>query len=228
MSDNEPQVSQSTPSALDSRNYFDEVAEGWREKYESSRFFRRRRETILALLDSCRGPHGRALDYGCGAGVISSDLAQRFAAVVAVDRSPAMRQAAQAGLASFPNVRVLAPDELDNTRFDCILCSSVIEYVQEDAVFLRILGDLLAPDGKLLISFPNRWGPMQMLNRYLLKHLQEKCYARYQAHVYTKNAILRLAGEAGLHCKRVVYEVGIGCLPRFRLSEQIFVVMGKR
>jgi 2-polyprenyl-3-methyl-5-hydroxy-6-metoxy-1,4-benzoquinol methylase len=228
MADKEPEFLHGKLIARDSRRYFDELAAGWREKYESSRFFKRRRETILALLDACQVPAGRALDYGCGAGVLSRDLACRCAAVVAVDRSPAMRQAARAGLASFPNVTVLAPQELDSAGYDFILCSSVVEYVQEDAAFLRTLADLLQPAGVLLMTFPNRWGPLQMLSRYLLKHIQKDCYASYQAHVYRKSEVQGLAESAGLCCKKVVYEVGLWFLPKLSLSEQIFVVMGKR
>lgn len=208
--------------------YFDSLAGRWSEKYQASRLFQQRRALILSLLDRWQAKGGTALDYGCGAGVLTKDLADRFQSVVAVDRSEAMRAAARSATAGLSNVTVLAPEELQGKNFDLILCSSVIEYVNEDTEFLRELGDLLAPGGRLLITFPNRWGPLQMFNRSMVQYVRADCYARYQAHVYTDKRINNMAAKAGLRCEAVVHGVGLWPFKLAGLSEQIFVVMGRR
>jgi 2-polyprenyl-3-methyl-5-hydroxy-6-metoxy-1,4-benzoquinol methylase len=207
--------------------YFDSLAEGWAGRYQTSRFFKQRMDVVLSLIDRhCTGVE-RALDFGCGAGVFSTILASRFKCVSAVDRSERMRAVARQALAPYPTVTVMGPDDLASERFDFILCTSVIEYVQEDADFLKTLGNLLTPQGRLLISFPNRWGPLQLLSRYVLKHVQADSYVHYQVHTYTKKGIKQMAQTAGLRCDEMVYGVGIAPLQQTPVSEQIFAVMKK-
>jgi len=207
--------------------YFDSLAGEWADKYRTSRFFKERESLILSIVDKWDLTKDKALDYGCGAGVFTRELAGRFHAVVGVDSSPAMRQAAQAALAGVLNVTVVAPEELEGGGFDFILCSSVIEYVDEDGDFLRRLAGALGPSGRLLITFPRRWGPLQMLNRWLLKHFQADSYARHQVHTYTESTIRRMAVNAGLRCEALVPGVRLWPFLPMGVGEQVNVVMGK-
>jgi 2-polyprenyl-3-methyl-5-hydroxy-6-metoxy-1,4-benzoquinol methylase len=138
-----------------------------------------------------------------------------------------MRQAARTNLADFPNVTIATPEELDRGAFDFILCSSVIEYVEDDGDFLRRLAALLAPRGRLLVTFPRRWGPLQVLNRWILKRFQADSYARYQQHTYTEKIVRRMAVDAGLRCEVLI--PGVRLLPFLPagIGEQVSVVMGK-
>jgi len=207
--------------------YFDELSEKWNEKYHTSRFFQQRVSVIISLMDRYCTKARNTLDYGCGTGLFSEAMARRFESVVAVDRSPKMREKTQSVLACYPNATVATPDQIVGMHFDFILCSSVIEYIDNDLEFLACLGKLLNPKGTLLISFPHRWGPIQMLNRFIFQWFNNDCYTHFQQHTYTKRSIRQMAQNVGLVCVDVVSEIGLSFFPKLNMGEQIFAILVK-
>ncbi|HVJ00463.1 MAG TPA: bifunctional 2-polyprenyl-6-hydroxyphenol methylase/3-demethylubiquinol 3-O-methyltransferase UbiG [Sphingomonas sp.] len=100
-----------------------------------------------------------ALDVGCGAGLLAEPLARLGAAVTGLDAAPeniaaAAAHARQSGLAITYRASELAA--LAGTRFDLVTCLEVIEHVTDPAAFVRALADVLADDGLLILSTPNR------------------------------------------------------------------------
>lgn len=101
----------------------------------------------------------RALDIGCGAGLLSEPLARLGAAVVGLDAAPETVAVAQAhadaqGLAI--DYRAGSVEDLTDERFDLVCCMEVIEHVADPAGFVRGLARALAPGGLLILSTPNR------------------------------------------------------------------------
>lgn len=101
----------------------------------------------------------RALDMGCGAGLLAEPLARLGAAVTGVDAAPenvaaARAHAAQAGLAI--DYRTGGVETLGDESFDLIVSMEVIEHVAAPEAFVRGLADRLAPGGLLVLSTPNR------------------------------------------------------------------------
>lgn len=98
-------------SAGESRtDAFDELAPAYDEHFTSSVLGRRMRDAVWRRLDACFAPGERILELGCGTGEDALRLARRGLEVVALDRSPAMVEAAReklerAGLAE--RVRLL-------------------------------------------------------------------------------------------------------------------------
>ena len=100
----------------------------------------------------------RALDVGCGAGLLSEPLARLGAKVTGVDAAPeliaaAREHAERQGLAI--DYRACAVENVD-ASFDLITAMEVIEHVASPAAFLRDLAARLAPGGLLILSTPNR------------------------------------------------------------------------
>ncbi|HEV2595537.1 MAG TPA: bifunctional 2-polyprenyl-6-hydroxyphenol methylase/3-demethylubiquinol 3-O-methyltransferase UbiG [Sphingomicrobium sp.] len=109
----------------------------------------------------------RALDVGCGAGLLAEPLARLGARVTGLDASAeliavAKAHATRSGLAIDYRAGELA--ELDE-RFDLVTCMEVIEHVAEPAAFIRLLAERLVPDGLLIISTPNAtaWSKFLMI-----------------------------------------------------------------
>lgn len=101
----------------------------------------------------------RALDIGCGAGLVAEPLARMGATLTAIDAAPeniaaARNHAGQMGLAI--DYRACGVENLDGPPFDLITTLEVIEHVTDPALFLAAVAQLLKPDGLLILSTPNR------------------------------------------------------------------------
>ncbi|MBN8832496.1 MAG: bifunctional 2-polyprenyl-6-hydroxyphenol methylase/3-demethylubiquinol 3-O-methyltransferase UbiG [Sphingomonadales bacterium] len=101
----------------------------------------------------------RALDIGCGAGLVAEPLARLGADVTAVDAAPeniavARAHAAQMGLAI--DYRACGVETLREAPYDLITALEVIEHVTDPGAFLSAIARLLKPDGLLILSAPNR------------------------------------------------------------------------
>ncbi len=100
-----------------------------------------------------------ALDVGCGAGLLCEPLARLGASVTGVDAAEesiavARAHATQSGLDIDYRAGELADQGLG--KFDVVTCMEVIEHVEDADAFVALLASHLKPDGKLLLSTPNR------------------------------------------------------------------------
>lgn len=101
----------------------------------------------------------RALDVGCGAGLLCEPLARMGAAVTGLDAAPeniaaAAAHAAAGGLTI--DYRAGSVEHLAGERFDLVTCLEVIEHVARPAAFVAGLAGALAPGGLMILSTPNR------------------------------------------------------------------------
>jgi SAM-dependent methyltransferase len=115
-----------------------------------------RKHNILELLK--KNPDVKTfLDVGCGAGELACTLAELGLKGVALDFSPAAIKHAE----SIRQERGLSSDSIEffvggleavkGRQFDLIICSEVLEHIEDDATMLR---NLLKHSKKLLISVP--------------------------------------------------------------------------
>jgi 2-polyprenyl-6-hydroxyphenyl methylase / 3-demethylubiquinone-9 3-methyltransferase len=104
----------------------------------------------------------RALDVGCGGGLLSESLSRKGARVTGIDLAPGMVEvarlhAAEEGLQV--DYRVAAAEELAATRgqsFDVITCMEMLEHVPQPAQMLTTLASLVRPGGSVFVSTLNR------------------------------------------------------------------------
>ncbi len=101
----------------------------------------------------------RALDMGCGAGLLCEPLARLGATVTGVDAAPENIAAAQAHAASVGltiDYRSGDTGTVADERFDLVTSLEVIEHVSDPAAFLAGLAAVLADGGVMILSTPNR------------------------------------------------------------------------
>ncbi|MEG8047568.1 bifunctional 2-polyprenyl-6-hydroxyphenol methylase/3-demethylubiquinol 3-O-methyltransferase UbiG [Sphingomonas aerolata] len=162
-----------------------------------------------------------ALDVGCGAGLLCEPLARLGASVTGIDAAPeniaaAEIHAAQSGLAI--DYRAGGVEGLDG-QFDLVTSLEVIEHVSDPAGFVRGLARVLADNGLLILSTPNR----TPLSRLAMITIAEGT-GRIPRGTHDWNKFLTpeeltaLLRDAGLH---VVHTQGLGFSPAtgFTLSD---------
>jgi len=108
----------------------------------------------------------RALDVGCGAGLLAEPLARLGAAVTGVDAAPeniaaARDHAAGQGLSIDYHAGELAA--LPPATFDLVTSMEVVEHVADPAAFVAELAARLAPGGLMILSTPNRTALSKLL-----------------------------------------------------------------
>lgn len=108
----------------------------------------------------------RALDVGCGAGLLAEPLARLGAEMTGVDAAreniaAARTHAEGAGLSIDYRQGELAQLGLD--RFDLVTALEVIEHVADKPAFIAALAAHLAPGGLMVLSCPNRTARSRVL-----------------------------------------------------------------
>jgi 2-polyprenyl-6-hydroxyphenyl methylase/3-demethylubiquinone-9 3-methyltransferase len=104
----------------------------------------------------------RALDVGCGGGLLAESLARAGATVTAIDLAPTMVETARlhaldSGLTI--DYRVQSAEMLLAShagKFDVITCMEMLEHVPDPASIIDVLAKLARPGGDIFISTINR------------------------------------------------------------------------
>jgi trans-aconitate methyltransferase len=121
--------------------------------YESSEYEHRKYQATLNALP--RAHFSRTLEVGCSIGVFTSMLAERTDELLAIDVAPAAVTRARRRLAGHKGVRVeraALPEWRPAARFDLIVCSEILYYLDRDAMLASFqrLEQSLAPGGSLV------------------------------------------------------------------------------
>ena len=133
-----------------------------------------RRDWIMAeLRRQASQKHQTALEVGFGSGVYLPLLAELYDDAVAVDLQEAFLEHGRSLTATLPNLRVIADDitksQLKNDEFDLILCSEVIEHIDQWQKALAEMYRLTRPGGTLLLSTPQPWSPLEVMGKIAFK-----------------------------------------------------------
>jgi 2-polyprenyl-3-methyl-5-hydroxy-6-metoxy-1,4-benzoquinol methylase len=158
----------------------------------------------LRLIDRVArpAPNDRALDAGCGSGVISHFLAERCRVVIGSDSNPAAIEFARATYRE-PNLEFVLgqfEDLAGGEMFDSIYLLEVIEHLYEEQVLevLKLFKSLTRPGGHLLLTTPNYQSAWPVIE-WLLDRLSLVPRLAGDQHIshFTKCRLRVICAEAG-------------------------------
>ncbi|MHA6721863.1 bifunctional 2-polyprenyl-6-hydroxyphenol methylase/3-demethylubiquinol 3-O-methyltransferase UbiG [Sphingomonas sp. RS2018] len=163
-----------TTDTIDAREaaHFGRLAADWWNPKGSSAMLHRLNPPRLAYLRARVDAHWggdardftplegkRALDMGCGAGLLAEPIARLGAAVTGVDAAAENIGAARAhadGVGLAIDYRMGGTETVAGETFDLVVSFEVIEHVPDPAAFVTALAGAVAPGGLMLLSTPNR------------------------------------------------------------------------
>jgi 2-polyprenyl-6-hydroxyphenyl methylase / 3-demethylubiquinone-9 3-methyltransferase len=159
--------------------HFGQLAKDWWDPKGSSAMLHKLNPVRLAFLRQAIDTHWsgdsrgvrplagkRALDVGCGAGLLAEPLARLGAAVTGVDaaqQSIAVASAHAAGAGLNIDYRCGDVGGLGLNGYDLVTSMEVIEHVADKTAFLGALAKALAPGGLMVLSTPNRTAASKLL-----------------------------------------------------------------
>lgn len=142
---------------------FERLAAGWWDPLGEMRPLHDLNPVRLAYVAGRAATKGaRALDVGCGGGLLSEALARAGAQVTAIDLAPALLDVARLHLhesALEVDYRETSAEALAETMpstFDLITCMEMLEHVPDPGSVVRACARMLKPGGKLFVSTLNR------------------------------------------------------------------------
>lgn len=171
------------------------------------------KDLILRLIAKYAGEVESVIDVGCGKGDLLRRVRQCYpnAALTGVDY-----------LAKPPDLTdvewIVAdlnkPLEISR-RFNLVLCSEVIEHVENPRHLFRFLNGLLHEDGIIVLTTPNQMSIRSLMSLMFYGHFvafRDECYPAHISALLKKD-LLRMVGELQL-CFRGLYYTDRGKLPK--------------
>lgn len=132
---------------------------------ENSFWFTHRRDCIIEMMKRFQ-PGPLILDVGGGNGFVTQGLNQAgFNAVLLEPSAKAVRNACRRGITKII-CSTLEQAQFDPHSIPAIGIFDVLEHIEEDSAFLKKLGEILMPEGKLYVTVPAFQGLWSHEDRY--------------------------------------------------------------
>jgi 2-polyprenyl-3-methyl-5-hydroxy-6-metoxy-1,4-benzoquinol methylase len=136
-------------------------------------FNRLKVELIYSCLEKKLLPYSkpvRILDVGCGTGeLLTLPIAQLFqldskVSILGVDvhEESILRAMANVQRAGLSNISFSMDNKWQQDEFDIVLCSEVLEHVEDTKTFLSKLRKCVKEDGCLILTIPNGYGAFEI------------------------------------------------------------------
>ncbi|MHA1427546.1 MAG: class I SAM-dependent methyltransferase [Candidatus Helarchaeota archaeon] len=177
----------------------------WAQKAEIKKIYKKRNQFFSNIINRVISQKKkiRLLDYGCGDGYWTLIFSQiKNCTVVGVDYNPLRLKRARL---INPNVKFIQTDLRKKNpplgKYDLVFCSQVVEHIEDDITFLKIIRTYLKKDGILILGCPNDGSLTQRIRA---------CYSPIKSdhvHYYTEHEIKTKIRHAGFKINKIMREV---------------------
>ncbi len=137
----------------------------------------KRLKFIIETLKKHLPSQAQVLDVGCGNGVISRSLGAAGFNVKGIDISSKTIEKAKS-LNKYPNVsfEVRSAEQVvaDGQQYHAVICSEVLEHLNEPDKLLNTLHEILHNEGVLIVTVPNGKGPRELFVTRPIIHLSKQ------------------------------------------------------
>jgi 2-polyprenyl-3-methyl-5-hydroxy-6-metoxy-1,4-benzoquinol methylase len=171
------------------------------------------KDFILRLISPMEGVE-KVLDFGAGKGELLTILSEKFPEWLLTGTDIMERPVGLGGKINWHQQDLnnsWRPGEL----FDLVICSEVIEHLENPRQLFRDLFALIRPGGRLVLTMPNQESYRSLLSLWWRGNHVSFVGDCYPAHITALVAqdLQRMASEVGLRYLRMEYS-GIGCIPK--------------
>jgi SAM-dependent methyltransferase len=188
-----------------------EVAKMYRRRssYAFAEAFQQERNDLLLALAPAPGPEGagarsarRALDVGCGTGLLLRRLAGRYRQVIGFDLSTEMLE----GCECDGTARLVRGDmavlPFETGSFAVVFCRSALHHVDDEVAVLREIARVLEPGGRLILAEPANDNPLARAARAWVKRRPSYGKLHTIDRAFTRGQLRSLLAAAGLEVRR--------------------------
>jgi SAM-dependent methyltransferase len=162
----------------------------------------------------------RALDLGCGHGILGAEVAKHGCEVVYADETNGLLPEIKG---AFHQFNIDRDDFSQLGQYDLVICSNVFEHLAQPDRFLASADRLLKPEGVLYLSWTNwlsPWGghefsPFHYLGTRRGYRLWDKFIGRKRKHTPYENLFPTYIGKTFKAIRRNPHLQVVGAAPRY-------------
>ena len=173
-------------------DFFSQIAVEFDAKYLHHPNFKERYDVWTRAIAKYSNSNYRALDIGCGTGIFTVNLASRNRSAIGIDGSHEMinlceKRRSQSDLTniSFRNNDIRALKNNPIGKVDLVICSSVLEYLEDLDASFELIRSLLANNGIFIFSIPNKSSFYRKIEPLMFKVTGWPPYYRFVRNVFT-------------------------------------------
>ncbi|HRG32889.1 MAG: class I SAM-dependent methyltransferase [Saprospiraceae bacterium] len=169
-----------------------QIARNFDQKYSTSRNFTERYAIWTNVIDKYSNLSLSVLDIGCGSGVFTFYSAEKNNKVIGIDASKEMLRICQEKMektgtknVQFLNCNIESLGKNLDQKADMVICSSVLEYIEDLDSSLDLIKQIMNRDGLFLFSLPNKQSIYRKIEALTFQCIGRPKYYRYVRNVCT-------------------------------------------
>ncbi len=178
---------------MDARNaveWHTQIAKEFNSKYIKKNNFKERYKVWTNYIDEYSNINYHVLDLGCGSGIFTFYAAFKNKSITGIDASDEMLHICNEKTKEYGNINVnflkMNIEDLtqyNNPKSDLVICSSVLEYIEDLDQAIEIIKQKMNTNGILLLSLPNKDSVYRSIEALSFKFFGIPKYYKYVKNV---------------------------------------------